>query len=358
MSDSTGWFFVDTVPHMRIASALKWLEKHDLIDLNRWSKSFDSSIARPALSRLGRLNAFLDHNSTKAELAKVKRWSAWLDRNITVMDVGCRWGFADAWASLGSRATVIGFDPDAAECERLRANYSGPCDVRFVPVALGATQGRAPLFVTEDPACSSLFEPDPVLTATMPELAVARFARTTEVELTTLDSSATQLGVAEVDFLKLDTQGAELMVLQGAEASLRSTRALEVEVEFNPIYRGQPLFGDIDAHLRARGFVLWRLKNMAHYSVASARGDFAIRDEYYFDSRPVRIEGGGGQLLWGHAYFIRAELAMFHESASWQAALRDACITKILGFHELSHYSILQAAKLAPPHAAADLHDR
>ena len=343
---------------MRIASALKWLEKHDLIDLNRWSKSFDLSIARPALSRLGRLNAFLDHNSTKAELTKVKRWSAWLDRNITVMDVGCRWGFADAWASLGSRATVIGFDPDAAECERLRANYSGPCDVRFVPVALGATQGRAPLFVTEDPACSSLFEPDPVLTATMPELAVARFARTTEVELTTLDSSATQLGVAEVDFLKLDTQGAELMVLQGAEASLRSTRALEVEVEFNPIYRGQPLFGDIDAHLRARGFVLWRLKNLAHYSVASARGDFAIRDEHYFDSRPVRIEEGGGQLLWGHAYFIRAELAMFHESASWQAALRDACIAKILGFHELSHHSILQAAKLAPPHAAADLHDR
>ena len=356
-SDSTGRFFVDTVPQMIVSSALKWLQNKNLVDLNRWSKSFDASIARPALAQLGRLNAFLDDNSTKTELARVRRWSAWLDRNIIVMDVGCRWGFADAWASLGSRATVVGFDPDASECERLRANYRGPCDVRYVPVALGATQGRAPLFVTDEPACSSLFEPDPTLTATMPELAGARFARTTEVELTTLDSSATQLGLAGADFLKLDTQGAELMVLQGAEASLRSTRALEVEVEFNPIYRGQPLFGDIDAHLRARGFVLWRLKNFAHYSVASARGDFKIRDEHYFDSRPVRIEAGGGQLLWGHAYFVRAELAMYRESLSWQAALRDACITKILGFHELSHFSIFQAAKLAPPEAAADLRD-
>ena len=192
----------------------------------------------------------------------------------------------------------------------------------------------------------------------MPDLACARFSKTTEVELTTLDLSATLLGLSQVDFLKLDTQGSELMVLQGAEASLRSTRALEVEVEFNPIYVGQPLFGDVDAFLRARGFVLWRLKNLAHYSVESTHGRFAVRDEHYFDSRRIRIEAGGGQLLWGHAYFIRAELAMFRQSSSWQDALRDACITKILGFHDLSDFSILQAAKLAPPSAASDFNSR
>ncbi len=292
-----------------------------------------------------------------ADLAKVKRWSARLDRNVTIIDVGCRWGFADSWASLGSHATIVGYDPDASECDRLRANYAGPCDVHFVPAALGATQGRVPLFVTQDPACSSLLEPNSALNSTMPGLACTRSSKTTEVELTTLDLSARQLGLAQVDFLKLDAQGSELMVLQGAEASLRSARALEVEVEFNPIYVDQPLFGDVDAFLRARGFVLWRLKNLAHYGVESPQGPFTTHDQHFFDSKRVRIRSGDGQLLWGNAYFIRADLAMFRDHASWQNALRDACITKILGFHELSDFSIMQAAKLAP-RGAVDLNSR
>jgi hypothetical protein len=63
-------------------------------------------------------------------------------------------------------------------------------------------------------------------------------------------------GCAPPDYVKLDVQGGELAVLQHGAETLAQALVLEVEVEFLPIYRDQPLFGDIENLLRQRGFVL------------------------------------------------------------------------------------------------------
>ena len=55
--------------------------------------------------------------------------------------------------------------------------------------------------------------------------------------------------------LKLDTQGTELEVLRGAGRLLRDhVLSVQVEAEFRALYRGQPLFGDVDRFLAGRGF--------------------------------------------------------------------------------------------------------
>jgi hypothetical protein len=61
------------------------------------------------------------------------------------------------------------------------------------------------------------------------------------------------------DILKLDLQGAELLALQGAGERIAEVTALIIEVEFNAIYEGQPLFGEVDAYLRRHGFQLFNL---------------------------------------------------------------------------------------------------
>lgn len=56
------------------------------------------------------------------------------------------------------------------------------------------------------------------------------------------------------DFLKVDVQGAECGVFEGAEETLSKTLCVFSEVEFVPIYKDQPLFADVDSMLRAKSF--------------------------------------------------------------------------------------------------------
>ncbi len=76
-----------------------------------------------------------------------------------------------------------------------------------------------------------------------------------------------------VDFLKLDVQGAELIVLQAGENTLSRTAVVHCEVEFSPIYTGQPLFPAVQEYLISRGFALIDLliPSRYHYLTPSGR---------------------------------------------------------------------------------------
>ena len=282
------------------------------------------------------------------ELQAVAPLAAHLERPLVVVDVGCRWGVAGVWSSFAPHVSVVGFDPDVAECERLSMLHRGDPTVRFVAVALGRSRRTAPLYVTEDPGSSSLYPPDPESFLHRPELACTRLVREMPIELTTLDDWTREAGVGEIDVIKLDTQGSELGVLEGASRSLESVRALEVEVEFNEMYRGQPLFGDVDRHLRERGFVLWRLKHLVHYGLADAPSELELDEQQVFDSRPVGFSAQGGQLFWGHAYYVRRELAFGEDTTDWRRWLRDGCIVSALGFPDLARSALQRALEHAP----------
>ncbi len=76
------------------------------------------------------------------------------------------------------------------------------------------------------------------------------------LEAVRLDDAVAKDQLRAPDFLKLDTQGSELDILRGSSRTLEETSLVEVEVEFCPMYEGQPLFADVDALLRADGFEL------------------------------------------------------------------------------------------------------
>ena len=58
-----------------------------------------------------------------------------------------------------------------------------------------------------------------------------------------------------MDLLKLDVQGSELAIFQGGEEKLSGTVAIQTEVSFVPLYKKQPVLGDIDLELRGHGFI-------------------------------------------------------------------------------------------------------
>lgn len=65
--------------------------------------------------------------------------------------------------------------------------------------------------------------------------------------------------IGSIDWLKIDIQGGELRVFEHGERRLADTLVIQTEVNFVPLYEGQPLFADIDAWMRAHGFMLHAL---------------------------------------------------------------------------------------------------
>lgn len=271
-----------------------------------------------------------------------------------VIDVGARWGFSSIWEDLGDRCLAIGFEPDAAECERLSAllRRSGSHH-RLVPFALGAKPGMATLFVTRQPACSSIYRPSPAAYERHPGLDVMRPEDTTIIDMVTLDAWRSAEGIGRVDVLKVDTQGSELGVLEGATSTLESVSAVEVEVEFNELYEQAPLFSDVDTFLRRRGFVLWKLRDLAHYAQAGAPADWRTPDAWHLDARAFSFPGGPGQLYWANAYYLKSSVAYPDASAGWEQLVRNACVAAALGFSDLASVSFDLARSLAPAAQAA-----
>ena len=272
-----------------------------------------------------------------------------------MVDAGCRWGFAQAWERLGPHSVIIGFDPDEKECARLQESYRTNPQVRVVARGLGAEAGRVDLYITDDPGGCSLFPSVPDVVERHPGLAGGRVTGTEEVSVVTLDEWLSAEGIERVDVLKIDTQGSELHVLRGARRALAAVRAIEIEVEFNELYTDVPLFAEIDGFLREHGFVLWRLKDLAHYAQRGAPVDWRAPESQYFDELVARFESGSGQLFWANAYYLKRDAAYPAPEAGWESLVRDACVTSALGFQDLVGLAIGRAATSAPPDVAAQL---
>ncbi len=173
---------------------------------------------------------------------------------IRVVDVGAM--------SLGPNSTpyakleqagmvkVVGFEPVEAECDKLNATAGESC--KYLPYALGDGQMRT-FYICNFPMTSSLYEPNTPLLAKFNNLEeLTRVVKTVRIQTHRIDDIPE---VADTDLLKLDVQGAELDVLKGAERVLADAVLVHSEVEFVEMYKGQPMFADVDCHLRGQGFV-------------------------------------------------------------------------------------------------------
>jgi FkbM family methyltransferase len=175
--------------------------------------------------------------------------------SLTVVDVGARRRPPGEIRALLRWASLVGIEPDAEEAARVQEALrdDGWRGVTIAPVAVGRRR-RATLHVTAKPGYSSLLRPDAAVAGRYVKAANFEVVAEQPVDVVPLDEVVP--GEAPVTIVKVDTQGTELDILQSAPALLGRTAAVLVETEFEPFYAGQPLFGDVDRHLRSHGFRL------------------------------------------------------------------------------------------------------
>ena len=76
-----------------------------------------------------------------------------------------------------------------------------------------------------------------------------------------LDSVVTQyLAEDSCLFLKIDTQGFEWQVLDGATETLKHAQGVLLELSLIPLYEGQKLWLEIIERMNTQGFTLWTLQ--------------------------------------------------------------------------------------------------
>jgi FkbM family methyltransferase len=260
-----------------------------------------------------------------------------LDRDLFLVDVGARWGAHEQWKALTPRAKVLCFEPDQEEAARLTAQDEP--NITYLPIALGATDGSvATLHMTSQPACSSLYAPVEALYRHYPALADIKPTRTVALPLRSLDAVLYEHAIEHVDAIKLDTQGSELDILRGATTTLRTCAMIDIEVEFNAIYEGQPLFCDVDRFMRDNGFVLWRLSDICHYAPSE---DCAPPLKFVMAFSPPQTidchNARGGQLFWAQALYVRAEYpATSAARLSPTSAFKAAAVMASAGLWDLA----------------------
>ena len=178
------------------------------------------------------------------------------DRAIDlVLDVGANQGqWARELRAEGYRGALVSFEPFAGAFERLRATAEGDRAWETRRLALGDTNGEVSLYVAaNEGASSSLLRMTEAHVDAAPYAGVVNEER---VPLARLDD--VQLPAGEQLFLKLDVQGGEGAVLDGAPETLERVRVLECELSLVELYEGQALLGE--QRLDDAGFELWGLQ--------------------------------------------------------------------------------------------------
>ena len=178
---------------------------------------------------------------------------------ITFVDIGASGGLPKKWNLLSEHLQVIGFEPDKKEFNKLKS-AADPKKNKYINSALYKECTTVDFFITKKQQVSSILPPDRDFLNKFPEPERFDILKSEKLTVDTLDNQLSTEEILDIDFIKIDSQGSELYILQGATETLKDVYGLEIEIEFGRIYEGQPLFPDVDNFLRNRGFVLFDLK--------------------------------------------------------------------------------------------------
>jgi len=232
--------------------------------------------------------------------------------NLTVVDIGARGGFAPYWSVYGDCIKMVGFDADVNQAKKLGEK----CSARIL-----SADGKDRIFyIIRYPASSGLYPPNIEFTNRIINRDYLNILDTKEVRTVTLDS----LGI-KPDFIKADTEGSDLEILQGGIETMKSALGIRVEVEFQELFSGAPLFHETDAFMKEHGFTLFDM--------------MLIKMERARPGRSGIGDGNSGQLVVGQALYFR-DIYKDIDKYSEQSILKLASLFEVFNLSDCA-YEIL-----------------
>jgi FkbM family methyltransferase len=177
----------------------------------------------------------------------------------TVLDVGANIGqYASALRASGYRGKIVSCEPLSDAFEHLERRSAGDADWTAFRTAVGAEPGTLEINVSANSYSSSLL---PMTNAHCDAAPGSEFVRSEHVPVTTVADLVRERGIdPSRTLLKVDTQGYEPQVLDGAGDLVGRFAAIALELSFVPLYEGQQLFDELVDRVRGAGYSLHGLE--------------------------------------------------------------------------------------------------
>ena len=212
---------------------------------------------------------------------------------------------------------IIGFEIEKEVCEKM--NSESLKGIKYYPYALGKANEKRKLYITQHPMCCSLYKPNEEFNKLYNNLEVTNLKDDIEIDTITLDYFIDKHDIGNIDFIKIDVQGAELDIFKGASNALKNVLNIVCEVEFIDVYENQPLFGDICNYLSQYNLMFNKFLGLAGRAI-----------------KPVKLDNNSNkpsQHMWSDAVFVH----------------------HILKIHDLNNIQLIKLSLLARVYYSLDL---
>lgn len=229
----------------------------------------NAAVSQVSLKTYSRLIRHRASRLTGFRLLKRKRWGVdWLEDcsricrerwnpNFTTLDT-----VFDVGANVGQSAIhfcqrleskhVLSFEPVSATFNDLVKNTSHLPAVQCLPYGLSDANEESQINIFSSSVFATTCDSTPVMNTQNQS-----FERSETIQLRTLDSAREDLGVDQIDLLKVDTEGADLRTIRGAEESLRRRKIGFIVFEFYQVSSHESPVGTLvplDEFLASHGY--------------------------------------------------------------------------------------------------------
>lgn len=202
------------------------------------------------------ISRYQPSSSESAQLAKALQ----IGGINVVFDIGANAGqFSSGIREHGYTGKIISFEPLSSARKKLLVIASHYRDWTVHDrCAIGDQDGEVEINISGNSVSSSVL---PMLELCSSAAVGSAYIDSERVPISKLDTISHHYLTPESNlFIKIDTQGFEWQVLDGASETLQRAHGVLCELSLVPLYDGQRLWRDIVERLETKGFMLWAIQ--------------------------------------------------------------------------------------------------
>ena len=207
---------------------------------------------------------------------------------LSLIDIGSSFDIEPRWKKIKKKIKYYGFEPNIKLVDKLKKQNKDCIDYQIYPILVSDNKGLKELNITSHPGVSSVFKPNIPFLSKFKDYERYAIEKTIKLRSDLIDN----LNLQNIDFMKIDIQGGGLDALRGSEKTLKDIMGIEVEVEFQQLYKKQPLFGDINNFICEKNFEFvdfilisrWERNNYNSYGQACFADALYLRSPEFANS--------------------------------------------------------------------------